>query len=224
MSVTFGNFALKSRAVKVGRLDELTQPDPLQNALVASGALLFNTLPQPLPLAAQPSVSSLQAGVANIVTKQGGIILSGVNSIRGHVKTGSTSSQGLAQSMLQPWYVQPTELTIKASSYLGAIALVSPSDTDVADILSRLYQTLDEFARIANTKYIRMPMVVEIDNQPYPHNRLVGFINDFDYEENEAEPFFFNYTMVFEGKPDASSNVSKGKQASVRDSSFQSPS
>jgi hypothetical protein len=193
-----GTVKVKSRQVRLGLQSELQTKSIAQNAAQATSDLLFSTLPQAKPI---------QLALDKFTKK--GVILSGVNEIRWETVADIAIGNGLIQSVLQPWPVQPTKITISADSYMGQITLLSPSDDDVNQILKRLYQTLDEFWRIGNQSQAKEAMILEVDNNPTNHRSFIGFIESFTYTENADHPFMFDYTLSFVGIPRTNNMVAQ---------------
>jgi hypothetical protein len=198
-----GMVKTKSREVRLGRYSEMGRPNASQFVAQQTSKLLYSTLPQAAPFSL----------ITDPLLKRG-IALSGVNEITFGVTPDIGIGNGLIQSVLQPFPVQPTKITVEADSYMGAITLISPSDDDVNQILKRLYQTLDEFWLIgsaAPNSPAKEAMILEIDNNPPTHKSFVGFITNFVYKESNKQPYLFTYTLEFVGFPKLSDSVAQAK-------------
>jgi len=132
---------------------------------------------------------------------------------------------GLRVAFIQPWYIKPVDITIRGNSYIGAFPFVSNPDNDIGDIFYRLDRGLKEIptgSEVASNLYndiiksddsifLRMPIRLEITNNPNNTKRFRGFIKDFSFSENLSKAFLLDYTIEFVGKYEMDNSRQNGK-------------
>ena len=122
---------------------------------------------------------------------------------------------GLVLSFIQPWFIEPASIKIVGSSYLGAYDSISNEDKDVENIMSFFNSCLSPYNYTTGTSGNKAPIELTMENNPSNTKVYIGYIKQFEFNENVEKAYLLDYTIDFVGRPSSwvalNSGTSRGK-------------
>lgn len=145
------------------------------------------------------------------------IDLKSVYSISVSHVSGVAVENGLFTSFLQPWYIQPIQITIKGASYLGAYPFLSSRDRELERLLKLYYASLNDFSNLHGAAGNRKRIVMILNGYPDKSKAFNGYITDLTSTESIENANLVDYTLKYVGYDISSADAQAGLAAGAQD-------